>query len=500
MTKEKDTLEAGKRLDKTFGQQAQSQYQFVDRNFRRISHLQVTSPTLEPDAQRHVAYVDGKYKSAYFVNYDETKRLSTKEIEEKIALKQLNRSEAGFLCDKQGNYYNKAGYLLIEQEHIKKNGNEFFYANPNEKKLDFSKKVEQPPGSNLFMIGETQYEKKGDYYYDFWDKNKAYTANGQPLQALKNPFIGERFPITDWKFYNGFTYIEFPLDLSLNPSSSDKVFYLQTSADFPDSVKTLPYTLTTYDPTTNEPLDKTQITLYRVNDGKMPATFRSEPLVANALRVTTYSRMESDQFKAFPGSKLSLTYPSLDGGMTTVSLGRVSSQKVVEIDLVIYKDGHEKANLEASKAQLAKLKEDLAVAGIQIKVVTKTLDIPAELEFASAEKLAVHSRQYFSNPKGITMIMGAGNEGKHFTAGNNNFPNKAGNGFFVSGSQDQYKASILTTHILEVTSAYKTPASPVNENSELDAARIKILHLSPLLTKPEAQTVNVAPSQPVLAH
>ncbi|MBX7158361.1 MAG: hypothetical protein K1X66_08260 [Verrucomicrobiae bacterium] len=503
MTKEKDDPKnKAQHATRAFGQisSQNSRYQFVDKNFRQISNLQVTSPTFEPGIERYVAYVDGQYKDAYFVNYDPEQRIMPDEIRRRIALGQMKYviEEKGFTKDEKGNYYDKQGYLIVAQKDIIKIGEQFYYINPKDKKLN-PKKVETDSTTGLITADGEIYEAKGDYIYDFWDRNKVYNQDGQPLHPLKNPFIHEHFPIKKWGSAKELTYISFPSDLSMEVTQSERAFYIQfTEENWPDNVKIRKHFLTSYDPVTHEPMDVVEIEFRRVEDGKNPATFRSEPLIFNALKDTTANRVVSDQIKAFPGSELQITYPTISGSMERVSMGKVSSRGVVEIDIVIYKDGNEKANLEAAKAQIAVLKEDSAAAGIEVRVVTKLIDKTGDLEFANPETLAIHARKQFSNPKGITMIMGAGNHEKYFTTKGNDFPKNAGNGFFVSDTNDKNAASALTFHILEIASGDKTPDASIEFDASKSPAQLQVIH-HPLMENPQiAESIRTPASQPVL--
>ncbi|MEZ5404753.1 MAG: hypothetical protein R3F23_00875 [Verrucomicrobiia bacterium] len=503
MTKAKDAPETKvKRTAKVFGQisSQDSRYQFVDKNFRQVSDLQVTSPVFEPGIERYVAYVDGQYKEAYFVNYDPEQRIMPDEIRRRIALEQMKYvdKEKGFTTDEKGNYYDKQGYLIVAQKNIIKIGEQFYYINPKEQKLS-PKKVETDFTTGLVTADGKSYEAKGDYIYDFWDKNKVYNQDGQPLHSFKNPFIHEHFPIKKWINTKGLTYISFPPDLSMEVTQSERVFYIQfTEGNWSDQVKTCKRLLTSYDPVTHEPMDVVAIEFHRVEDGKKPATFRSMPLVFNALKDTTTSRIVSDQIKAFPGSELQIAHPTISGNTERVSMGKVYSRGVIEIDIVIYKDGNEKANLEVAKAQMAVLKEDLAAAGIEVKVVTKLIDKTGDLEFANPETLAIHARKQFSNSKGITMIMGGGNHEKYFTTKGNDFSRNAGNGFFVSDINDKNAASVLTLHILEIASGDKSPDASIQLNASESAANLQLIH-HPLIQNPRiTESVRTPASQPVL--
>lgn len=166
MSRKSRNLEYRRRLDQVLAEFDRPPLMVLDKNKEPFTDsFKVTNVSWEPRILRDI-FVNHRSKKAYFVHYDETMRLSKQQIKELSALKLSIAQEDGLL-EYHTNLYNGKGYRVIEQGDIIQIDGQFYF---NEYKTkNFEKKEPYMPdiAPNLYKIGDDIYEKKGELYYAY---------------------------------------------------------------------------------------------------------------------------------------------------------------------------------------------------------------------------------------------------------------------------------------------------------------------------------------------
>lgn len=326
---------------------------------------------------------------------------------------------------------------------------------------------------------------------------------GYLVVPLKNEAVKERYPFQEWRSdvdYN-FTYSE---PDAINPIDSQRAFRFQMVEPSLAQQKTMQVTLTSYHPVTHQPMDEVKITLHRDKNAKIPGTFVSDPLALTSYRDNALNGALSDQVMAYAGSQLAISYAAINEETVKIPIGSAKVERVLEIDVVIFKDGQEDANLQLAESQLAEqVAADLAPLGIQVKINTHLVDKPIELDGASPEKMASIAKQHASNPQAITMVMGARNHGTFYSSTDSSVSKSLRNTLFIdhvqisdqiSKKMNYYGADEIVPQMLLISSGYLEAG---REYSWADyhptQDRAKYYHASPLLSEPPKPQVVVDP-------